>query len=421
MLSKTIVKEWLGDHKGLVSFFWMTWALIVLGMLWSPSNGVIVLFWLISTIFFFAWVFFVIKWAFLKAKEWVKKLPSVGKNIVDNAKIMYSDEGDTDIDKFLQEIVTLEIADIHDTKELEDTLQGYARNINTDDITEIDKKRLIKKTLKRLSDWTEKAGEDYLVTEWEMMVWLWLYNIISTLSDGLTKYVSKSEGEKFASLLDTMKKYHTIYMLTIKNEYPECEVDIALKTWEKALVQGYALLQKTKSVREIHWYSGFATSIRIAKGFSYRIGTVKPITSTKTVQYTDDIWQFLITNQRVGFIGAKQNFLIPIDKLIQFEASWDGLFLMKENTTKLHHIVLTDYDIPLLVLERLYKEIKEPEAREETKLTGKTTETKALPEKKQDKANSDYMDEIAKLGKLKDDGLITEEEFTEKKKKILWI
>ena len=92
---------------------------------------------------------------------------------------------------------------------------------------------------------------------------------------------------------------------------------------------------------------------------------------------------------------------------------------MKENTTKLHHIVLTDYDIPLLVLERLYKDIKEPGSSEETKLTEKTTETKVLPEKRQDKANSDYMDEIAKLGKLKDDGLITEEEFTEKKKKIL--
>lgn len=334
---------------------------------------------------------------------------------------MYSDEGDTDIDKFLQDIATLDIADIHDTKELEDTLQWYARNINTDDLTEIDKKRLVKKTLKRLTDWTEKAGEDYLVTEWEMMVWLWLYNIISTLSDGLTKYVSKSEWEKFASLLDTMKKYHTIYMLTIKNEYPECEVDIALKTWEKALVQGYALLQKTKSVREMHWYSGFSTSIRIAKGFSYRIGTVKPITSTKTVQYTDDVWQFLITNQRVGFVGAKQNFLIPIEKLIQFQASGDGLFLMKENTTKLHHIVLTDYDIPLLVLERLYKEIKEPEKQEDAKLISQATETKALPEKKQDKTGSDYMDEIAKLGKLMSEGLITEEEFTEKKKKILWI
>lgn len=92
---------------------------------------------------------------------------------------------------------------------------------------------------------------------------------------------------------------------------------------------------------------------------------------------------------------------------------------MKENTTKLHHIVLTDYDIPLLVLERLYKEIKEPEKQEDAKLISQATETKALPEKKQDKTGSDYMDEIAKLGKLMSEGLITEEEFTEKKKKIL--
>lgn len=418
MLDTSLFKEQLLSRKGLASFFAYTACFMVVGFVWNTSPGLWTLFALIGFIFFFSWAFFAIKWLFLKVKAWVKQLPSVGKNIVDNAKIMYSDDGNTEIDTFLTEMKSLDIADIHDTEEVERKLKWFEKNINID-LSEIEKKRLVKKSIKHLEEWTQKASEDYLITEWELMVWMWLYNIVSTLSEWLNKYVSKSEWVELAKYLRQVNKYYTIYKLSIKGEYPECEIDMALKNDERGLFEEDALLQKSKTVREMHWYSGFSSSIRIAKGFSYRIGTVRPITSTKTVQYIDDTGKFIITNSRVGFVWAKQNFLIPVNKIIQFEATNEGLFLMKENTTKMHHIVLSDYDIPLLILEKLYKELKEgTEEPEETKKTSKNRlATPIMIEEKKD----DYMEEIAKLAKLKVDGLITEEEFTEKKKKILWI
>lgn len=99
-----------------------------------------------------------------------------------------------------------------------------------------------------------------------------------------------------------MTKYNAIWKLTTKGEYPECDLDIILKNGERGLLEESATIQKSRSVREMHGYSGFSASIRIAKGLSYRIGTIKPITSTKIVQYTDDYGKFIITNQRVGFV-----------------------------------------------------------------------------------------------------------------------
>ena len=89
---------------------------------------------------------------------------------------------------------------------------------------------------------------------------------------------------------------------------------------------------------------------------------------------------------------------------------------MKENTTKMHHIVLADYDIPLLVLEKLYNNLKDiivmwEEFEEELKASPSEWKVEEKP--------NDYVEEIFKLAKLKDAGLITEEEFREKKKKLL--
>ena len=44
-----------------------------------------------------------------------------------------------------------------------------------------------------LQIWTEKASEDFLVTEGELQVWLWIYKLISTLTNELSENISKSE------------------------------------------------------------------------------------------------------------------------------------------------------------------------------------------------------------------------------------
>lgn len=61
---------------------------------------------------------------------------------------------------------------------------------------------------------------------------------------------------------------------------------------------------------------------------------------------------------------------------------------MKENSTKLYHIILDDYDIPLLIFEKLYNEFKN--SIDEPKIL-ETVE------------DNSYIEEISKLAKLKDD------------------
>lgn len=80
---------------------------------------------------------------------------------------------------------------------------------------------------------------------------------------------------------------------------------------------------------------------------------------------------------------------------------------MKENTTKLYHLQLQDYDVPLLILQNLYSKMKEG---------NKETSVKQLTSASN---SSNYMEELEKLAQLKDAGVITEKEFSEKKKKLL--
>ena len=391
------IKEWILAHRASSSFIGFFMSGMMGGSLSNSASALSTLFILGSMVLMFMWFFYTVKYLYQSLFG--------GKTI---AKTFSLEEGDTEIDKFLSKIQELNIADIYDNDAANKELKKLEQSISTD-IPDGDKKRLIKKSIHFLQIWTEKASEDFLVTEGELQVWLWIYKLISTLTNELSENISKSEGKNLSDMLKSVQKYNAIYMLSIKWEYPECELDIVLKSWETWLYEQDATVMKSKTIREMHWYSGFSTSIRIAKWFSYRVGTVKPITSSRTVQYADDHGKFVITSERIWFVWAKQNFLIPLAKIIQFNASNEGLFLMKENTTKLYHLQLQDYDVPLLILQNLYSKMKEG---------NKETSVKQLTSASN---SSNYMEELEKLAQLKDAGVITEKEFSEKKKKLLWI
>ena len=73
-----------------------------------------------------------------------------------------------------------------------------------------------------------------------------------------------------------------------------------------------AVLRKVKRVTTRVKYAGFTTSIKIMKGLRYRTGSLRVGTDTAETLAVEDDGGFYLTNQRVGFIGNRKHFSLPV-------------------------------------------------------------------------------------------------------------
>lgn len=131
------------------------------------------------------------------------------------------------------------------------------------------------------------------------------------------------------------------------------DVDIIFKKDEVLHWACPAALKKYKSVVTRVGYAGPRASIRIAKGLSYRVGSYKVATQSKEVIVTEDTGPFWITNQRIGFMGRKKNFVVPIGKILHLELTAHGLVISKEGRENSYLLQLDDYEVPAAILSRL--------------------------------------------------------------------
>jgi hypothetical protein len=107
------------------------------------------------------------------------------------------------------------------------------------------------------------------------------------------------------------------------------QAPVMLKPGEQCCFSAPAIWAQLKSVKTRVGYSGFSTSFRIAKGVSYRIGTVKP-------QYnvTEEMKQLsggtlYITNKRLFLDGDGQSTTITFNRILNVEPIGEGLEVSK--------------------------------------------------------------------------------------------
>lgn len=161
---------------------------------------------------------------------------------------------------------------------------------------------------------------------------------------------------------DEFNRYYTIYLIEDKNELPEPKVNwdlpIVLKKWEKIhwLEPAFIYKTKTETVRS-NYYVWWSTSIRIAKWVRFSVWSYKRPSYKRDVTYLEDKWYFIISNQRVWFIGAEQNFWINYNKIVNIQANEEWLVIMKENTKKPYKLTLENYNIWLLLISKIINDI----------------------------------------------------------------
>lgn len=106
--------------------------------------------------------------------------------------------------------------------------------------------------------------------------------------------------------------------------------DIVMRDGEHVLcVLPNTTLQAPRTVRRTRSVYG-GPSIRIAKGIWWRFGESHSIGQSYTELHAIDVGYFMVTNQRVLFVGSQRTNSFPLDKVISIEAYTDGLVVHRE-------------------------------------------------------------------------------------------
>lgn len=178
---------------------------------------------------------------------------------------------------------------------------------------------------------------------------------------------------------DELVKYSSINRIA-KGELPDItevadRIGITFASDEVLNGLEVAELMKLRKVTERVNYGGFSSSIRIMKGFRYRAGSFNVQRIHKEVLASEDRGVFWVSNQRLGFKGARTNVAIEWKKVASFELGEYGLMLFKQGKEKPYIFNLKDYD----VISALASYYLNPEDRESGEEVGKEEELEPTP------------------------------------------
>ena len=144
----------------------------------------------------------------------------------------------------------------------------------------------------------------------------------------------KENVNELKEVIETKKKLH---MIESGNHLPVIEVDVLLKTAEEAYFDETVTFHEERT-RRIYQGRSSGTSIRVAKGVSFRVGASKGDAVNEDYLKEIDKGEFVITNKRIIFVGGDKNWNIVLAKLLRIqEISVDGqpsLAFSTESTSK---------------------------------------------------------------------------------------
>lgn len=225
----------------------------------------------------------------------------------------------------------------------------------------------------------------------------------------------KADMEEWMSLLRDGK-------VSVKFAIEGGRSEVVLKENEELqIVLPNMALWEARSVRTSSGGYG-GPSFRVAKGVSFRLGVFGSHSSSYEDLTEVDRGRLTLTNQRLVFTGAKRTSDIKLTKIVSVEPYEDGIAVQASGRLKTQCFAGIDptqmvttitinertYPVPFtgLILDCMIEGLIKKQ--EET--------SKQSPPKDR---GHDIPDQIRELGKLRDSGLITAEEFENKKKELL--
>ena len=116
---------------------------------------------------------------------------------------------------------------------------------------------------------------------------------------------------------------------------------ILKKNEEPSIIMNNISLHEPRAVRQtIGGYRG--TSVRVAKGVSFRVGGMKARSESHEELRNIDQGSLVLTNKRLIFIGSKRTTNIDLRKIVAIEPYRDGISSQRENKQKTEYFIGTD-------------------------------------------------------------------------------
>lgn len=177
----------------------------------------------------------------------------------------------------------------------------------------------------------------------------------------------ETKMEKIREDVAVKKRIHDIK--TARSLAP-IEVDILLKRKEEAYFHTHTTFYEERTKR--HYKGGSkGTSIRVAKGLSFRVGGTKGEAVNEDYLKEIDSGDLFITNKRIVFGGISKNWQIALAKLLRCQnLRIDGalsLSLSTETTTKKKYITLADETEVSVIKALIQRLVRGADEVEETK------------------------------------------------------
>ena len=186
----------------------------------------------------------------------------------------------------------------------------------------------------------EKITNDSRITETERKELVKIYSDLNLPTDNL------------AYNQNDFNKYHTLYLID-KGELPiikNHDLNVNLKPDEMLYFASKAFVLKNKLVSEKINYSGFSTSIRIAKGLTYRIGSMNTRPQKVNTIVTEDVGILYLTSANFGYLGLNKHFSIAYDKISSLDIRGGYLYLYKKGKETPFILAMEDYELLLAIV-----------------------------------------------------------------------
>ena len=216
--------------------------------------------------------------------------------------------------------------------------------------------------LKSLADQSRLEKTDYLPALKEGFQWLFA----KVIEDGEISEKERNVLESYANVFgvkttelgfdqDLFNKYHVAWKISLGDlpNLDHSQVDINFKKGEILHWGESAGLMKLRKRTKRYNYGGMTGSIKICKGFRYRIGSIQVQPVVEEFIDTEDQGIFWITDKRIGFKGERKAITISLDKILATELEDGCLVIFKEGRESPYLFSMDDYEITLAMLSYL--------------------------------------------------------------------
>ena len=146
--------------------------------------------------------------------------------------------------------------------------------------------------------------------------------------NSLADMLSVRDTGKIKGILDNLgneaEKIKRMNEIMSVKKLPVIDVDVILKKQEEAYFDTQVIFYEERTKR-IYQGGSAGTSIRVARGVSFRIGANKGNAVSEDYMKEIDTGEFIITNKRIVFVGENKSWNIPLTKLMRIqEITIDG-------------------------------------------------------------------------------------------------